>query len=170
MNNHLNNTMTHFRAFLAIIILLTSLHVGSTLAATIGTRSLVIIVNAEVQQQSITPEDLKNIMLGDMRFWQGGKLITLLIQAPVSWERDTLLGQIMEMSESQYRQFWISKVFRAEVASGPKVVLSNEMASILVSKIPGAMAFVNNDEIPAGTRVLRINDLLPEDAAYPLKF
>jgi len=132
--------------------------------------SLAVIVNSAIKQESISMDNLKKMLIGDIRFWEGGELITLLIQAPVSWERDTLLSQVMEMSEPQYRQFWISKVFRTEVASGPKVVLSNEMAAILVSKIPGAMAFVNNDEIPIDTRVLKIDGFLPDDENYPLKF
>lgn len=132
--------------------------------------SLAVIVNPAIQQESISMVNLKKVLVGDVRFWDGGELITILIQAPVSWERDTLLSKVMEMSEPQYRQFWISKVFRTEVASGPKVVLSNEMAATLVSKIPGAVAFVNNDEIPAGAKILKVDGLLPGDAEYPLNF
>lgn len=132
--------------------------------------SLAVIINPAIQQESISMANLKKMLVGDVRFWDGGELITILIQAPVSWERDTLLSQVMEMSEPQYRQFWISKVFRTEVASGPKVVLSNEMAATLVSKIPGAVAFVNNDEIPVGAKILKVDGLLPGDADYPLNF
>ena len=134
------------------------------------TRSLAVIVNPSVRQDSISIEDLRNTLLGDIRFWDGGGLVTLLIQAPVSWERDTVLGKVMKMSEPQYRQFWISKVFRTEAASGPKVVLSNEMAGILVSRIPGAMAFVDDADIPADAKVLKIDGLLPGDDDYSLKF
>ncbi len=133
-------------------------------------RSIVVIVNPGVPQDSLSEEELGKILLGETRFWDSGGSITLLIQAPVSWERDVLLGKVMQMSEAQYRQFWISKVFRAEVASGPKVVLSNEMAGTLISKIPGAMGFVGDDEVPDGVKVMKINGLLPGDANYPFRF
>ncbi|MBL4673801.1 MAG: hypothetical protein JKX81_16195 [Arenicella sp.] len=133
-------------------------------------RSLVVIVNPTVPQDNISTEDLRLILLGDIRFWEGGGLVTLLIQAPVSWERDTVLGEVMKMSEPQYRQFWISKVFRTEAASGPKVVLSNKMAEILVSRIPGAIAFVDNAEVPPDAKVLKVDGILPGDEGYPLVF
>ena len=133
-------------------------------------RSLAVIVNDAVEEESISTDVLSKILLGEVRFWEGGGLITLLIQAPVSWERETVLGKIMKMSEPQYRQFWISKVFRTEVASGPKVVLSNDMAAILISKIPGAVAFVDNKDIPSGAKVLKIDNKQPGDPGYPLNF
>jgi ABC-type phosphate transport system substrate-binding protein len=133
-------------------------------------RSIAVIVNPKVTQQSVTESELRKILVGETRFWDDGTSITLLIQAPVSWERDVLLGEVMEMTEAQYRQFWISKVFRTEVASGPKVVLSNSMAATLISKIPGCVAFVNSDDVPADAKVLQINGLSPGDEKYPLRF
>ena len=160
--------MQHFKALL--ICLLLSLASNSFAEDPVPTRSLVVIVNPSVPQDTISTEDIRLMLLGDIRFWEGGGLVTLLIQAPVSWERSTVLGKVMEMSEPQYRQFWISKVFRTEAASGPKVVLSNDMAGILVSRIPGAIAFVDDSEIPPDAKVLKVNGLLPGDDGYPLNF
>ncbi|MFT4635923.1 MAG: ABC-type phosphate transport system substrate-binding protein [Arenicella sp.] len=164
--------MQHFKVLLVFLLLFT---VGKSFAQGKDTnagkkRSLVIIVNPSVPQDTISTEDLRLILLGDIRFWDSGGRVTLLIQAPVSWERDTVLGKVMEMSEPQYRQFWISKVFRTEAASGPKVVLSNEMAGILVSRIPGAIAFVDDAEIPPDAKVLKVDGFFPGDEAYPLVF
>ena len=157
------------------LILILTLLVGSSFAvAETGAegppRSMVVVVNAQVTEEDISEGDLRKILIGETRFWQDGTSITLLIQAPVSWERDVLLGKIMEMTEAQYRQFWISKVFRTEVASGPKVVLSNSMAATLIGKIPGCVAFFDSDEVPDGAKTLRINGLTPDDENYPLRF
>lgn len=135
-----------------------------------GPRSIAVIVNPQVTQDSVSEEQLRKILVGEVRFWDDGTAITLLIQAPVSWERDMILGEVMEMTEAQYRQFWISKVFRTEVASGPKVVLSNSMAGTLISKIPGCVAFVESTDVPDGAKVMKINDLGPSDENYPLRF
>ena len=72
------------------------------------------------------------------------------------------------MSEAQFRQFWISKVFRAEAASGPKLVYSNEMAMAMVLAIPGAVALVDSSQVPKNCKVLKINGLVPGDKEYPL--
>jgi len=72
------------------------------------------------------------------------------------------------MSEAQFRQYWIAKVFRAEAASGPRIVYSNEMAAELALAIPGAVAFVEASQAPKGLKVLKINGLLPGEKGYPL--
>jgi hypothetical protein len=92
-----------------------------------------------------------------------------LMRAPVSPERDVVLRTIYQMSEAQFRQYWISKVFRADVSSGPKIVYSSEMASELVSAIPGAVAFVDAAQVPKGAKILKIDGKLPIDKGYLLK-
>ena len=72
------------------------------------------------------------------------------------------------MSEAQFRQYWISKVFRAEASSGPKIVYSNEMATELVEAIPGSVAFVDSTQVPKGLKTLKIDGKLPGDKGYPL--
>ncbi len=84
-------------------------------------------------------------------------------------EREVVLKTIYQMSEAQFRQYWIAKVFRNEVATGPKVVYSNEMATELTAAIPGAVAFVEAAQAPKGLKVLKINGKLPGQPGYPLR-
>jgi hypothetical protein len=94
--------------------------------------------------------------------------VTLLIRAPGAREREVVLKTVYQMSEAQFRQYWIAKVFRAEAASGPRIVYSNEMATELAAQIPGAMAFVDAAQVPRTLKVLKINGLLPGQPGYPL--
>ncbi len=80
-----------------------------------------------------------------------------------------MLKVIYGMNEAEFRQYWISKMFRAEVATGPKVVYSNEMATELVNALPGSVAFVDSTQVPKGLKVLKIDGKLPGQAGYPLK-
>ena len=73
------------------------------------------------------------------------------------------------MTEAEFRQYWISKMFRAEATSGPKVVYSNEMATELVSALPGSVAFIDVSQVPKGLKVLSIDGKLPGQVGYPLK-
>ena len=73
------------------------------------------------------------------------------------------------MSDAQFRQYWIAKVFRAEASSGPKIVVSNEMALSLVASIPGAVALINAEETPEGVKVLTVGGRGPGDADYRLR-
>lgn len=129
---------------------------------------LAVVVNPQLSLESISRERLRRIFMGDQQFWPSGKPVTLLVQHPSTEERGRLLRSVFRMSETQYKQYWIAKVFRAEIASGPKTVLSNDMAAHLVNAIPGAIAVMPVTEVPDGLKVLRIDGQLPGDAGYGL--
>src|SRR6266516_3276195 len=95
--------------------------------------------------------------------------VVLLIRAPVARERNVVLKIIYQMSESQFKQYWIAKIFRAESASAPKVVYSNDMANELVTAIPGAIAFIDARDVRPGVKVLRVDGRLPGESRYPLR-
>lgn len=127
-----------------------------------------IVVHPDVPVDSLTFADLRKLLLGDTQYWPNKARVTLLIRAPVARERDVLLSKIYQMSEAQFRQYWIGKVFRAETAAGPKVVYSNDMAATLVASIPGSVAFVDAAQIPKGVKVLKVDGRAPGEKGYPL--
>ena len=129
---------------------------GSAAAADVA-----IVVRPDVPVENLTLPELRRLFLGDRQFWTSNVKVTLLMRAPGAPERDVVLKDIYQMSEAQFKQYWIAKVFRAEVASGPRIVYSNEMAVDMVSGTPGAVAFVDADHVPKGLKVLKINGLLP---------
>jgi len=139
-----------------------------SLVATCATSSVAVVVGPDVPVDELTFPEVRKLFLGERQFWTPKLRVVLLMRAPVAPERDIVLRTIYQMSEAQFRQYWISKVFRAEVSSGPKIVYSNEMATELVSAIPGAVAFVDAAQVPKGLKVLRIDGKLPGDKAYPL--
>jgi len=130
--------------------------------------SIAVVVHPSVEVDDLTFAEFRKIVLGDRQFWPGGKRITLIVRAPVADERTILLERVYKMSEAQYRQHWVAKVFRAEIASGPRVVLSNEEAVDLVGVIDGAIAIVGSEDVPEGLKVLKIDGLLPGEENYPL--
>ncbi len=94
--------------------------------------------------------------------------VVLLIRAPTSVERDAVLNVIYQMKEPQFKQYWIAKIFRAELSSPPKIVYSSESTLSLVSSIPGAIAFMAAAEVKPGLKVVRIDDRLPGEVGYRL--
>jgi len=144
-------------------------------AAAMGTRAwaaepdIAIVVRPDVPVDDLTLAELRRLLLGDRQFWTSNLRVTLLVRAPGAREREVVLKTIYQMSEAQFRQYWIAKVFRNEVAGGPKVVYSNEMAAELTAAIPGAVAFVEADQAPKGLKVLKVNGKLPGQPGYPLR-
>jgi ABC-type phosphate transport system substrate-binding protein len=152
------------RLALLAVLCLTSL----AAAAPADAADVAIVVRPDVPVDNLSFAELRRLFLGDRQFWSSNVKVTLLVRAPGARERDVVLKDIYQMSEAQFKQYWIAKVFRAEVASGPRIVYSNEMAVDLVSGTPGAVAFVDADHVPKGLKVLKINGLLPGAKAYPL--
>src|ERR1044071_9796774 len=102
---------------------------------------IAVVVRPDTPIDDLSFSEIRKLLMGERQFWNSNLRVTLLIRAPVAREREVVLKTIYRMSESQFRQYWISKVFRAEATSGPKIVYSNEMAAELVAAIPGSVAF-----------------------------
>lgn len=128
--------------------------------------SIAVVVNPSVEVDDVSFTEFRKIMLGDRQFWRAGSRITLIVRRPVAIERTVLLEQVYKMSEPQYRQYWVAKVFRAEATSGPRVVLSNDQALELVGVIEGAIGVVDANDVPEGVKILKVDGLLPGDTGY----
>ena len=131
--------------------------------------AIAIVVHKDLAVENLSLEELRSIFLADRQFWENRTRITLLVRAPQSDERSFVLDRIYQMSEAQFRQYWIAKMFRAEVPRGPKIVLSSGMALDLVVAIPGSISFTRADAVSDDVKVIRIDGLLPDDDGYPLK-
>ena len=128
-----------------------------------------VVVQPDTPVSNLTLAEVRKIFLGDRQYWTANTPVVLLIRAPVARERDVVLKVIYQMSESQFKQYWIAKIFRAESVSAPKVVYSNDMASELVTALPGAIAFIDSRDVRPGTKVVRVDGRLPGEAGYPLR-
>ncbi len=129
---------------------------------------IAIVVRPDVPVDNLSFADLRRVLLGDRQFWSSNLKVTLLVHAPGARERDVVLKDVYQMSEAQFRQYWIAKVFRAEAQSAPRIVYSNEMAVELALAVPGAVACIDASQVPKGLKILKINGALPGDKSYPL--
>ena len=141
---------------LSIFLGITAAHAGA----------VAVVVNPSVEIDGLSFAGFRRVMLGDRQFWAPGKRITLIVRGAVAVERTMLLEKVYKMTEAQYRQYWVAKVFRAEATSGPRVVLSNDEAVDLVGVIDGAISVVDSEDVPEGVKILKIDDLLPGDSDY----
>ena len=128
-----------------------------------------IVVHKDTGIDNLSLLEVRSIFLANQQFWPDRTRIILLVRAPKSEERDFILNTIYEMDEAQFRQYWIAKMFRAEVPRGPKVVFSTGMMLELVIAIPGSISFVSIDEVTDDVKVVKVDGMLPTDPGYPLK-
>ena len=128
-----------------------------------------IAVHPDTQISDLSMAQLRKIFLADQQFWPDKTRITLLVKPPGAIERDLVLDRIYMMNEMEFRKYWIAKMFRAEVPSGPKLVFSSNMALELVTAIKSSITFLNADEITNSIKILRIDGHLPNEEGYPLR-
>lgn len=135
----------------------------------ISQNGLAIVVHKDTAVDNLSMDELRNIFLAKQQFWANRARIILLVRAPQSEERSYVLNSIYQMDEAQFRQYWIAKMFRAEVPRGPKIVFSAGMTRDLVVAIPGSISFMLTDDVTDDVKVVRVNGTLPGEEGYPLK-
>jgi hypothetical protein len=128
-----------------------------------------VVVRPDTPADDLSLGEIRKVLLGERQFWNSGLRVTLLIQAPTAREREVVLKTVYHMSEAEFKQYWIAKVFRAEATNSPKIVLSNEQALELLNIVPGSVAFVDSTAVPKGVKVLKIDGKLPGEKGYPLR-
>jgi hypothetical protein len=130
---------------------------------------IAVVVNADTPVTDLSLSEVRKVLLGERQYWNSKLPVVLLIRAPVARERDVVLRVIYQMSEAQFKQYWVAKIFRAEAASPPRIVYSNDMQYELLTALPGAIAFVDSRNVRPGVKVLRVDGHLPGDKDYPLR-
>jgi ABC-type phosphate transport system substrate-binding protein len=143
---------------------------GGPLAAPArASEDMAIIVHPTTPVEQLNFAEVRRIFLGERQYWNAGLPVVLIVRAPVARERQVVLNKIYGMTESQFKQYWITRIFRDEATSTPKVVYSNQTINELVGAIPGAISLVRADDIMPGVKVLRIDGALPGEGSYPLR-
>ncbi len=153
---------------LLVVVCLAPSRLTSSAAAQAAS-DVAVVVHPDVPVDNLTVSELRRVVLWDREFWPAGVRITLLLRAPVAHERDVALKTLCQMTEAQFRQHWIGKVFRADTALAPKIVYSTEMAGDMVNRFPGAIAFIDADLVGKGMKVLKIDGRAPGEKGYALR-
>lgn len=162
----IRRTSTSSRAAAAIFL---TAAVGMILLSGIALAGdIAIVVHPSVPVSDLSLEEVRSLLLANRQFWSPDLRVSILIRAPLSREREMMIKHICGMTEAQFRQYWISKIFRDETTAGPRIVYSNEMASVLVSQIPGSIALVDAAQVQKGLKVLKVDGHLPGEAGYKL--
>jgi len=157
-------------AFVTLLVASMILASASAVAQeTVASSAIAIVVHKDTDVDNLSLHELRSIFLANQQFWSNRTRIILLVRAPKSEERDFVLNTIYQMDEAQFRQYWIAKMFRAEVPRGPKIVFSTDMTLDLVVAIPGSISFINANEVTDDVKVVRVDGKLPTEEGYPLQ-
>jgi hypothetical protein len=162
---------THLK--LRICLALGSLVVFSLIsiraAGTPAAADVAIVVNSANPVSNLTLSELRKIYFGDRQYWKGNLPVLVLMRSHGAHEREVVLRVVFEMTEETYTKYWVAKVMRAEVSDPPASLYSFGMLQEGVRGNPGAIGYVNANDLRPGVKVLRIDGLLPGESGYPLR-
>jgi hypothetical protein len=157
---------TRFALLLGVVFLLS----GAAVHAVQKTdEALAIVAHPDVPVDDLPLAELRRIFLGERQLWPDGSRITMFIHMPGTRERAATLSQIYRMREAEYRRYWVRKIFRAEIAAGPKIARDSAVMSELLTRVPGAVAAMPVSEVRPPLKVIRVNGHLPGEAGYPVR-
>lgn len=160
--------MTRLRLTLALL-LLSSMFFAATAYGQAPKNDIAVVVHPDTPVSDMTVAEVRKVFIGERQYWTSNMPVILLVRAPVAREREVVLKVIYQMTESQFKQFWIAKIFRSEAVSAPKIVYSSDMANQILAAVPGTIAFVDAKAVAPGLKVVKVNGQLPGDAGYPLR-
>jgi ABC-type phosphate transport system substrate-binding protein len=133
-----------------------------------GAGDLAIVTHPGTPVSQLSFTELRQVLKGDRQYWSPDLPVVLFVRAPTSAERSAVLNVIYQMSEPQFKQYWIAKQFRAETATSPKNMRSNDLTQQFVALTPGAIGFMAANDVKPGVKILRIEGRLPGEAGYKL--
>ena len=166
MNNKQINSQ---RLLLLSAVLVCALAAVAFAPASTGSSSdIAVIVNPSTPVSNLSLAELRAILSGDRRSWDMKTPAVILMRLPGSHERDVVLQRVLKQSESDYKKFWVGKIFRGEVIFEPATAPSAGLALDYVSSVQGAISFVESGQVQSRVKMLKIDGKLPGENGYPL--
>ncbi|MGP0021583.1 MAG: substrate-binding domain-containing protein [Candidatus Sulfotelmatobacter sp.] len=149
------------------ILLLTLLATLAFMPLAAAQGDFAVIVHPDNPITNLSRGDLRKLLNGEKHSWPSGAPVKIIIRGPGCRERDALL-KFLNLSESDYKQYWTAQVVRGEVDSEPFVAPSVGMVLEAVRVLPGAIGLVYVGDLKPRVKVVKVDGLLPGTLGYLL--
>lgn len=116
---------------------------------------LAVIAHPDNSLVGITKEELKNIFLGKVRAFPGGKKVEAVDQEPGSKARDQFNSAVLQMSEGKRKSYWSRLMFTGK-AKPPVSMDGDEAIKQWISSHPDGLGYIDGGEVDDRVKVLLI--------------
>ncbi len=130
---------------------------------------LVIVVNRSNPVDKLSSLELRSIFLGSRSHWADGRRITLVMRDPGELERKTVLRDIYDMNESQFKTHFLHGLFTGEILVSPQILSTPVGVRKFIFNVPGAIGYLRLSNVDASVKMLRIDESMPVDKGYKLR-
>jgi hypothetical protein len=83
-------------------------------------------------------------------------------------ERKTILREVCGMNEDQFKNHFLHGLFTGEILVSPKILSTPAGVRKFIFNVPGAIGYLRISDVDDSIKVVRIDELLPDDKGYKL--
>jgi len=130
---------------------------------------LAIVVNQSNPIDNLSSAELRKVLLGGRSYWPNGRRITVVMREPDDLERKVILRDVYGMTEEQLKNHILRGLFTGEILVSPKILSSPAGVRKFVFNVPGGIGYLRLSDVDSSVKILRIDQLLPEDKGYKLR-
>jgi hypothetical protein len=130
---------------------------------------LAIIVNVKNPVGNLALWQLREVFLGERQWWPNGHRVVLGALPAGSAERQTVLRVVYAMNDKDFDKYFLWGMFRGEFVTSPTILRTPKDVRRFVASTPGAVAYLRASDLDGTVKVVRIDNLRPEDDGYPLR-
>ena len=142
---------------------------GSSPPRTSPWEGLAIVVNHSNPINNLTVWQLREIFLGEKRWWPNHRRITLAAMPRETAERQTMRRVLDRMNDRDLEKYFFFGLFRGELVTSPTTLETPREVAAFVARRPGALGYLRASDVDNSVKVIRVNGLLPGDDGYPLR-
>ena len=125
---------------------------GILWASCSGAAGLLVIVSPQVPDTAISLKQLADIYALKKIYWSNKTLIVPINREAGSDERDNFSERVFKMPTLELSEYW--NKLRFEGKQPPLIQISDPAVIAFVRNMPGAIGYINDDQQPAGVKVL----------------
>jgi ABC-type phosphate transport system substrate-binding protein len=142
---------------------------SSLIDQSVSSEPLAIVVNQSNPVENLTFSELRKVFLSDRSYWTNGRRITVVMREPGELERKVILRDVCNMTEDQLKTHVLQGLFTGEILVSPKTLSTPAGVRKFIFNVPGGIGYLRLSDVDASVKVVRIDQLLPEDRGYKLR-
>jgi len=133
-----------------------------------GPTPLAIVAASDSPINDLSSHDLKRLFGGDP-VNVAGKRVVPLNQGTESPDRLGFDRVVLGLSPEEAARYWIDRKIRGQSGS-PKAIDPPSLLLKVVTRLSGAVAYVQPSHVVPGVKVIRVDGKLPDEKGYPVVY
>jgi hypothetical protein len=130
--------------------------------------NVAVIVNKTAISPSISSRDLRSYILGEKEAWPNGQKVLAILLPTSSAESKVVLNKICNMSEGDFKRYFLQLAFQGKRVSVPRTLASAAAIKAFVAANPGAIGIIRATDADPSVSILSLDGITPQAANYKL--